>query len=746
MDRIILLAVFFLFISYVVVCQNKSAVIAGVVRDETGSPLAMVNVQLVGTHDGDATDSRGRFLVKTEKRGAVVVRASLIGYEPVNRNLTLSGNDSVVFNITFYESSVRLQEVVVAGNAITTGSDIKGLTLHSLDVMTTPGASGDIFRVIQTFPGVATLDEGSGLFVRGGDVSETAILLDQATVVHPYKFESPTGGFFGTIPPFLVGGTFFSSGGFSARYGNALSGVLAMESMNMPSQLTASLGIGLAAGSLAVGIPIVPNTLGIRISGNKSFMDAMLRLNGMRNRFTIPPDGFDGNVSVIWKYSPTAQIKFFTFINTDKIGVQMNEPSFIDAYVSSETNWLQNLQWTGISNQWVLKGSLSLNRFTTEQNLGNLHLRPSDFTYKARFDAEENSDDDHRLLLGAESEKMTNRYEGTVPQNPYVLDPQGSIYTLHEDYSAMRIGVYTEYALKLSRGILTSIGVRSDYYNLSKQAVVDPRLSIRYDLSNEMHVQASWGIYHQFAQPYLYNRGNGNPLLSAQSARHLTAGIEYAGELLMCRIETYRKTYSDLVLRCKSTQYANMGDGSAVGVDLFVKYGAFLQTPVNGWVSYSYLHSKRLQARDLIDRYLYEESPSSFDITHNLTVVAKAQLAGFVSAGLTFRCATGKPHTPIGGAVSRAGGAYYEPIQGEVNSERYPHFVRLDGSLSYFCPFGERNSAVFYLGITNILNRANPILYEYSFDYSQRTLRTTDYRQSIYFGMSVSFGSYGIEN
>ncbi len=745
-DRIIALAVCVLFVSGIVCCQKKITIITGVVHDESGSPLEMVNVQLIGTHDGGVTDSSGRFFVITANQGKVVLRASLIGYEPAECHLTISKDAPIEVDVTCFQTPVQLQEVVVGGNTFTTGTGMKGATLHSLDVVTTPGASADIFRAVQTFPGIAVLDEGSGLFVRGGDVGETAILLDQATVVHPYKYESPTGGFFGTIPPFLVEGTFFSSGGFSARYGNALSGILAMESMGMPSRLTSSIGIGLAAGSLAVAIPIMPNILGIRISGNRSFTEAMLRMNGIRNKFTLPPDGFDGNVSVLWKYSPTAQIKFFTFVNKNTIGVQMNEPSFSNAYVSSEMNWLQNLQWTEISNRWILKASLSLNRFSTERSLGSLHLKPSDNTYKVRFDAEDCINVSRRLLIGIEAESIANRYEGTVPQNPSVLDPQASVFTLDEEYSALRIGAYAEYELKFSRRMWTRMGVRSDYYDMAKQVVADPRVSIRYDVSNGLQCHASWGVYHQFAEPYRYNTQNGNPSLSAQTARHLTAGIDYADDLLLVRIESYRKTYSDLVLAAKPQHYANMGDGIASGMDLFVKYGAFLRTAIHGWVSYSYLHSKRLQARDLVDRYVYEESRSSFDITHTLTVVAKAQLLGFVSAGVTFRCATGKPFTPITGATARAGGAYYEPIEGEVNSQRYPNFDRLDGSLSYFCPFGEGNAAVFYLGITNVLNKANPVMYEYSPDYSRRTLRTTDVRRSVYFGISVSFGSYGIDN
>jgi len=741
-----LIIAFLLILTITVFGQKKESVIVGVVLDENELPLAMVNVQLVGTYDGDATDLNGRFGFKTKRLGKNILRTSLIGYKPKNLKLVLSEEDSMFLKIEMNESSVKLSDVVIAGNAFITGDEPKALTLHSLDVYTTPGAAADIFRAIQTFPGVTAVDEGSGLFVRGGDVGETTILLDQATVVHPYKFESPSGGYFGTIPPFLVGGTFFSSGGFSARYGNALSGVLAMESLNMPSKLTSSVGIGLAAGSVAASIPIISNTLGIRISGNKSFTDEMLRMNGSRKRFTVPPDGLDGNVSLIWKYSPTAQIKFFNFVNTDLIGVRVDEPSFEGVYESQETNWFHNLQWSKATEQWILKGSLSLNRFITEQGLGSLHLKPSDITYKARFDAEANLDDDHRLSFGAESEKMINRYEGTVPQNQFVLDPHGSVYTLDEQYSAMRFGVYSEIEFTFMRRVMASVGIRSDYYELSKEYVVDPRVSFRYNISKEMHAQTSWGLYHQFAQPYLYNKVDGNPQLSAQSAQHLTAGAEYSTELFMCRIETYQKNYSNLILRNELMHYVNLGDGIATGLDFFLKYGGFLRTPVSGWISYSYLHSRRLQARDLVENIVYEQAPSSFDITHNLTVVGKIQLIQFLSCGLTFHYATGVPVTPIVGAIQPAGAMYFEPIQGLINSERMPDFIRLDASLGYFLPFGDLNSATFYIAISNLLDRANPVGYKYSADYSQRCLITTDYRRSVYFGVVVSFGTYGLDN
>ena len=721
--------------------ENGPAVVTGVVHDDAGVPLPMVNVQIEGTADGDATDAGGRFVFATRSFGKSLLRASLIGYEPVTITLTLSRHDSVFLRITMDESVVRMGEVLVTGSAYTIGDDPKALTMRSLDVVTTAGASADVLRAIQTLPGVVPVDEGAGLFVRGGDVTETSILLDQATVVHPYKFESPTGGYFGTIPPFLLGGTFFSSGGFPSRYGNALSGVLAMESLNMPAAFTMSAGIGLAAGSLGAAIPIIPNALGLRVSCNKSFADAMLRMNGSRGNFDVPPDGFDGNLSLIWKYAPQAQVKLFSFVSGDRIGVHTDEPSFAGIYASHELNRLHNIQWTSTTGRWLVKGSLSLNQFETEQELGSFHVKPSEISYKVRFDADGDLDDRHHLFFGVEGEKMVNRFEGTVPVNPMVLDPAADTFLLDEEQSAVRVGVYAELESRVSQRMTANFGIRSDHHGLAHQAIVDPRVSLRYDISKETNVRLGWGIYHQFPQPYLYNAMTGDPDLSAQRSQHLIAGVEYSSELVQCRMEAYRKTYAQLVLRTVSSHYANMGDGIASGIDVFLKYGGFLRTPVSGWISYSYIHARRLQARDLATTIVYEEAPSPFDITHNLTLVGKVQLIQQLSIGLTFRCATGAPVTPVAGSIRTDGAGYYEPIQGPVNSERMPAFIRLDASLAYFQPFGESNAVMFYLGVTNVLNRANPVRYEYSADYMQRRLRTTDYHRFIYFGTSVSLGS-----
>jgi vitamin B12 transporter len=726
----------------VIFCQeSKRAIISGTIHDETGAPLPMVNVQLEGTNDGDASDLSGRFEFAAQMRGEGVLRASLVGYDPVTVVVDRLMGDSVILSIEMREALVKMDEVVVSASAYTIGDDPKALSIRSLDVVTTPGASADVLHAIQTLPGVSSVDEGAGLFVRGGDVSETSFLLDQATVVHPYKFESPTGGYFGTIPPFLLGGTFFSSGGFSARYGNTLSGVLAMESMGMPTVLTTSIGVGLAAACVGAGIPIVPDVLGLRISGNKSFTDAMFRMNVSRTHFTVPPDGFDANACLVYKYSSEGQLKLLSYVDNNRVGARADQPSFAGVYDSREASRLHNLQWVTSSKSWLMKGSFSSSQFAAEQELGILHLKSSDIMYKARFDLEEQLDETYRLFLGTECEKTVNRFEGTVPRNPAVLDPGASAYLLDEEYAAVRVGAYAELEAPLIRRVTAMAGVRSDYNILERGIVVDPRISLRYDISKELNARFAWGVYHQFPQPYLYNDESGNPLLGPQQSTHLIAGAEYSTELLLCRVEAYRKSYANLVLRSAPSHYMNGGDGVASGIDFFMKYGGFLRTPVSGWVSYSHLTSRRLQARDLVQAMAYEHAPTSFDITHNLTIVCKAQLISLLSIGFTFRYATGVPVTPITGAIRSTDAGYFEPIEGPVNSERMPDFIRLDATLSYFQPFGESNAAIFYVAVTNLLNRPNPVGYEYSRDYTERRLRTTDYRRFIYFGVSISFGT-----
>ena len=731
-----MLALLFCLCSSLPTLAQSRAFVQGQVVDETEQPMAFVNVQITDTTDGAMTSRDGHFAFSTQHLGRRDVSASFIGFEPSRQTLHLTAGDTTTVRLVLRRVLIEFGETVVTVSTYTTGED-EAVTLAPLDVVTTPGASADIFLAFKTFPGVASVDAGAGLFVRGGDVSEAVILLDQATVVHPYKYESPTGGVFGTIPPFMVQGTAFSTGGFSARYGNALSAVLAMESLDMPVQQNYTLGLGLGAGSVGLNVPLIDEKLSLRFTGNRSFTDLLFRVNGNREEFTTTPRGHDGNLNLIYQYSPTGRLKFFSFKSGDELGVRVTEPSFDGQYRNHTDKYLHNVQWTDVWADWSIQTSASLNQHSSRRELGNLDLTSRDLTGKMRTDWERVFDEVGILRLGAEIEHADNEFVGSTPQSD-VLDPEAAVFEHDDSYSARRTGTYVEVDFKPMRRIVANVGMRADHHSLGGGPVLDPRLSAQYQFSENTNARLAWGIYHQFPIPFQYNPASGNPNLEAQRAQHWIGGLHHERGPLLVRLEAYYKPYRDLVLDDPDLNLANTGKGRASGIDFFCKYGAFLNTRLSGWLSYSLMRSRRVQVRYLGTEMLNEEAPSPFDITHNLTLVAKGQILRSLSGGLTLRYATGRPITPIVDAIHVADQGYYLPVEGPVSSQRLPSFLNVDGQLSYVHFFSSGHQAALYLAVNNLLNRTNVLDYDYSIDYTQREPRTTVFSRSIYFGTSVS--------
>lgn len=121
-------------------------------------------------------------------------------------------------------------------------------TLNRIDVYTAPGGTADILQVFQMLPGATRASEGSDLYVRGGDPDESPVLVEGAPLVYPGVFETLHGGVFGILDPSVLARAYFSSGGFSARYGDALSGVVELETDGRPWTPGGRAGTSLAPG------------------------------------------------------------------------------------------------------------------------------------------------------------------------------------------------------------------------------------------------------------------------------------------------------------------------------------------------------------------------------------------------------------------------------------------------------------------------------------------------------------------
>ncbi len=717
------------------VAPAQPAVVEGQVRDARGAPVPYANVQLDGAAVGTAAGGDGRFRLETTRTGSVVLRASAVGYPPVERSLRLRAGDTSTVRFTLRAESIELGEAVVTGETFSTGSPSEA-TLGSTEAVTTPGAAGDLFRALQSFPGVAAPGDGAGLFVRGGDVTETKTLLDQATVSHPYRYESPAGGSFGAVRPFLVGGTTFATGGFSAQYGNALSGVLAMESKDRPEESSRYVNLGLAAASVSLDQPLVGDELGLRVSGNRSFTGVLFRVNGRRGDYATVPQGLDGTLGLTWDYGPTGQLKLLAFARRNRIGVETTEGTYTGVYRSRTTNQLYNLQWRAQAKGWTVESSASWNAYTSQRTLGALDLSPTDRAATLRVDATRGGGD-WTVRTGGTVERRRYRFDGTVPTQPDVVAPDAAIRSIDESLPATRAGGYVEVESSLPSSVVARAGLRTDVHSRAGRPVVDPRVGLAWSFAPNTQLRAAWGLYHQFPELNTYGEHVGENTLGAQRAQHVVLGLRHEREHLLLRAEAYHKPYCDLVVRTGSSRYANDGRGVARGIDLFAKYGSFLGTRVNGWASYSLLRSHRTQPRDRGTDVELDDGPAPYDLTHQITAVGKVRVIDQFRVGGTYSYVTGRPFTPVVGTERLESGALL-PVDGPVGGARLPAYHRLDLQVSYFWPFNRTQNMVVYAALNNVLDRANAVDVTYSPDYSTRRYRRTDFRRSVYVGLTLT--------
>jgi len=204
------------------------------------------------------------------------------------------------------------------------------------------------------------------------------------------------------------------------------------------------------------------------------------------------------------------------------------------------------------------------------------------------------------------------------------------------------------------------------------------------------------------------------------------------------RIEGYHKEYNNLPLEDELLNYNNNGHGFAQGIDFMIKGDLF--GIIDGWISYGFINTKR----KWMD---FEElSSSSFDITHNLTVIAKYNITPAFQVGVNYKYATGRPFTPVVNSNYIPDLDIFEPVYGNDNSDRHPTYQRLDIRLTYLTQLFDNYFTVIFVEGLNILDINNIFGYSYNKDYTQR-IRVDSYfgRRTIVFGIRVNIYNIKID-
>jgi outer membrane cobalamin receptor len=632
----ILIKITFIILSFQLSAQT---VINGIVSDSKGLPIEGANVYLDGTYDGVTSASDGAFSFTTTETGSQTLIVSFVSFETytMTEDVTLMKD----LKVKLRDDVNSLDAVVLSAGIFEAGDNSKVNVLKPLDVVTTASALGDFVGALQTLPGTTTAAEDGRLFVRGGEAEETQIFIDGIRVFTPYSPTTNNIPTRGRYSPFLFDGITFSTGGYSAEYGQALSSVLLLNTINEPDQEKTEVGImsvGATLGNTEKWNSTSSETSsnnGSSLSVNASYINLApyLELLEDRNDWKKPYQIAAGEAVFRQKFD-NGLLKLYSAFDASNFELTQEDINLADGldFKLNNKNLYFNGSYAGMLNDtWSVFGGLSYTYGKTKLGVIDNDIEDTENSVHAKFKLKKRFSNRFKLYFGTEY-FATNFNENF--ESPFVdtID-----YGFNNNISA----TYLEANVFLSKELAFKAGLRGEYSELFNEFTVSPRLSLAYKVSEKSQVSLAYGEFYQ-------NPTNAslkfNQDLQAQNTTHYILNYQLNRDGRIFRAEAYFKDYNNLVKYDSEfidfdTNFNTSGFGEAKGLDLFWRDNKSVKN-MDYWVSYSLLDTKRDYKN-----YTRAAQPN-FANKHNLSVVGKYWIDKWKSqVGMAYTFASGRTYT-----------------------------------------------------------------------------------------------------
>ncbi len=644
--------------------------INGTVKDNKGEPLPGANIYLKGTYDGVSSGLDGSFSFDTHTSGRQVLRTDFLGFESFEQEIDLEVG-ILQFDINLKEKFNQLTAVTITAGTFEAGDEHRSATLNSLDMVTIAGANGDIYGALQMLPGTSSNPESGKLFVKGGTSEESQTYIDGTLVLVPYTSSPPLTSTFGRFDPFMFKGTIFSTGGYSAEYGQALSSVLQLNTNDMPEEDELNISL------LTVGAGIAGtkkwNTGAVRSSVNYTNLKPYMAIAPQQYDWNHPPEYFAADVSIRQKTGSTGLLKLYANFNNSFMSLNrldLNNDKKLLAYDLKNDNFYLNGSWqTTMGKDWIYRSGIS---FTENNDI--IDFDRVNFRETLRGVHQKN------LFIHQLNQKVIIRMGTDFFVKTFINDFTQDDDNLLVDYSEFSGAAFTEAEVYLSNKFVMRAGGRAEYSDYLNHFNLSPRFSAAYKFDDHMLASLAYGRFVQNPlNSYLIYSSNIQP----ERADHYILTVQSSKKGRLFRSELYYKNYDDLV-KVNSDEfylpqaYDNSGEGYAYGLDIFWRDRKTIKN-AEYWISYGYINAQR-DFRDYPQRAI-----PSFVSKHNLSVVYKHWISPIRSlAGVSYKFSSPR--------------VYHDPnLPGFHNRKTIP-FHSLDVNLSYL----HRENIIFYLGITNL--------------------------------------------
>ena len=465
----------------------SQTIIAGTVQNTRGEAVPGANIYLAATYDGTSSTTEGTFSFVTEERGSQQLVISAVGYQSYEQPLTV-GEDSIRTSVVLREAVSTMDGVTITAGAFEASDEKKGLMLKPLEIVTTAGALGDISGALNTLPGTQTVAEDGRLFVRGGAGYETQTFMDGMLIHSPYGASAPELPTRGRFSPFLFKGTTFSTGGYSAEYGQALSSALILTSVDLPTQTQTDVSV------MTVGVDATHQhrweKTSLLVKGEYTNLAPYQWLVPQAADWEQAPISGGGSAALRHQTSDHGMLKVYGYANRGQLSLlqpNINRGGEKDhVRVKNDNRYLNGTYREALSTRWSLltgvsytkdQTGTSVNETQADEGSTGLHTKAT-FAY----------DVSDRIALrgGLEhfADQVTRSYR--TPQSDTT-----------QQWSDQLTAGFVEADVYASSRWVARAGGRWEYSSRSQTARLAPRLSVAYKTGSASQVSLAYGSFYQ---------------------------------------------------------------------------------------------------------------------------------------------------------------------------------------------------------------------------------------------------------
>jgi hypothetical protein len=713
-----LLGLLVLLLGMQLVQAQDKLTISGYVKDaQNGEALIGATVFIPSLNEGVSTNDYG-FYALTLPRGTYKLEFSYVSYQKFERTVTLD-NVNQKLNIEMKEEALELETVEVS--SVRKDENVRGIemSVNKIEMRTIqkmPALLGevDVIRSIQLLPGVTTVGEGAtGFNVRGGNIDQNLVLLDEAPVFN----SSHLFGFFSVFNPDAVKDVKLIKGGIPAEYGGRLSSILDVRMKEGNSKkLEVNGGVGTIFSRLSIEAPIVKDKGSIIVAARRSYIDVLAKpfLKGdLKNaRFYF----YDLTAKANYRIDDKNTVFLSSYFGRDVFGAQFGfdwgnttasarwNHVFNDKMFLNTTVFFSNYDYRLQSD--LLKPNPQ-DAFRWKSNIKNYSFKP-DFTYyintrnKLSFGGQmiyySFQPGTADAISGGEKRTIGTPAKYALENALYIGNEQKVTPNLTLQYG-IRYSLYQYLGPGKGYTFGPQTGERREpltttIYNSGEKIAQygnwEPRFSANIGLGKTSSLKFSYNRMAQYLH-LLSNTAAASPLdiwtpssnnLKPQLSDQLALGYfqNLKDNTYEASVELYYKKLqnqidyipnADLLLNPLIEGDLLYGKGRAYGAEFYIKKN---KGKLNGWLSYTLSRTERFVNGVNNDKWF----PSRFDKTHVLNLVAIYDATKRLSFSMNFTFGTGTPATYPNGKFVWQGFALPNNSNNQRNGYRIPNYHRID--------------------------------------------------------------------